>query len=208
VATAAPPSAIAMSTPACITVTTPAWSTATTGLPTALSLRRSTSVSGPIACTSACATWGSVRGGLGSPTSPRRTCFRRTGRKCGKSNSASLLINIDHPDLDHITDLNDFMWVLNEVTRKPADVNQTAAVRADLSEGPKGGYTDDYGPGAVARLQILQARHLGQQRNRISVVPWIGQRIMQTDRDVPKTPEARLPTLGEFVGVDGQLRTQ
>jgi hypothetical protein len=152
---AAPPSAIAMSTPACITVTTPAWSTAPTSLPTTLSLGRSTSVSGPIACTSTRTTWGSLRSGLGSPTSPWWPCFRRTGRKCGKSDSASLLINIDHPDLDHITDLNDFMWVLNEVTRQAADVNQTAAVRTDLSEGPEGGYTDDYGPGAVARLQIF-----------------------------------------------------
>src|SRR5581483_8847866 len=52
----------------------------------------------------------------------------------GERNAAARLIDVNHPNLQHVADTDDFVRVPNEAVSEPANVHQAAVGEPDIDE--------------------------------------------------------------------------
>lgn len=58
----------------------------------------------------------------------------RAGGDRGERDAAAIFINIDDPDLEHVADADDFVWIANEAVGEAADVDEAAVRQANIDE--------------------------------------------------------------------------
>jgi hypothetical protein len=130
--------------------------------------------------------------------------FFRARRNRSDRDPFSLVIDIDDPDGNHITDLNKHVGIFHVVAREPADVNQAGAIWPQFDEHTEVRYAHDerrqHGPGG----EVLHIRHLALERYRESEITNVGERILQTGCDRHEFGSPHLPAACKFFCIDTQ----
>ena len=100
--------------------------------------------------------------------------------------------------------MNELMRILNEVRGQPADVDQAAAVGPKVHKHTKVGDTNDESLEHHATLEVVQARHLAEKRQRELKISTVCKRELQTVCDTLHLLSSNLPTSRKAFDVDRQ----
>jgi hypothetical protein len=126
----------------------------------------------------------------------------------GQGDAFAFLIDVEYPDWDDITDLDELMRVFHEFGGQATDVDQAAAIRSEFYEDTKV-RDPDYQCGKHGSLgECIQAGNMALDGDRELEIAHVGEWKLERRGDRHQFGATDLPTAGEFLRVDfeGRLR--